>query len=449
MGIGVFVLLTRGLSPARFGVLATVLGIAQMATVPFDAALEPVHVRETQRRPGIEAAFVHWAGRTRLVAGAALSVALALAGPVLVGDDHMPTLLVALAVLPVGWLFAANPVLVRGRALGALAAIGLLQGAVWLAAVAALTMRDAPLPAFAAAYVGSVTVQGLAARGLARRHREQIGGVTLGLRSFLRHLRPGAGLALVAVVGVVYFKLDTVLLLRFRGAAEAGEYALAFRVLEQAAIVPLTLRNVFSPRILKAHPGSPDLARAFGEYVRTALLVSVPLVVVGVLVAEPFVRLLFGERYIASVTLLRALLPAFVLICLGYVLAAVAMSAGRTGRQAAIAVTALVVNLGLNLALVPDHGAAAAAAATVVTEAVVVVGLYLAVRSVPGVRVPWAWTVRLLAVVGAAAGASFLAPSPVIGAACFAASFAALAVPAGLVSARDLRAGRVALGWVR
>ena len=448
MGIGVFSLLTRGLSPARFGVLATVLSITQMATTPFDYSLETVHTREALRQPWLEAAIVRWSGWVRLVLGLALAGLLALAGPVLVGNDHEATLVIALAVLPIGWLFAANPVLVRQRRLADIAVLGLVQSTVWLGAVALLTAAHARLMVFGIAYVASVAAQGLAIRLVAGRRRHTGVDQPMDLRAFLRLMRPGAALAVISVAVVVYLKIDAVLLFRLRGPVEAGEYALAFRFLEQASIVPLTLHNVFSPRILKSLPGSHELGRAFGEYVRMALWISTPLVVVGLLLAEPFVRTLFGERYLDSVPLLRTMLPAFVLICLGYVMTAVAVSAGRTRRQVVIALTALVVNVTLNLWLIPLHGAGAAAAVTVATEAVVVAGLFAAIRSVPGVRFPWAWSGRLVGVLGAAGAGAALAPSPLAGALCFVVSYAALSLGAGLVSLRELRAGRLFPGLV-
>ena len=448
MGIGVFTLLTRGLSPTRFGVLATVLSITQMATTPFDYSLETVHTREALRRPGIEAAILRWSGRVRLVLGLVLACVLALAGPVLIGSDHEATLVIALAVLPIGSLFAANPVLVRQRALANIAVLGLVQSAMWLVAVAVLTAAEAPLTVFAVAYVVSVAAQGLVIRFVARRRRHAGAYEPLDLRAFLRLMRPGAALAVISIAVVVYLKIDTVLLFRLRGPEEAGDYALAFRFLEQASIVPLTLHNVFSPRVLKSLPGSHELGQAFGEYIRMALLISTPLVVVGLLLAEPFVRTVFGERYLDAVPLLRTMLPAFVLICLGYVMTAVAVSAGRTSRQVVIALTALVVNVTLNLWLIPVHGASAAAALTVVTEVVVVVGLFVAIRSVSGVAFPWAWSGRLAVVLAAAAAGGALAPSPLVGALCFALSYAALSLAAGLVSLRELRAGRLFPGLV-
>ena len=82
------------------------------------------------------------------------------------------------------------------------------------------------------------------------------------------------------------------------------------------------------------------------------------------------------------------------------------MIAGERQRSALwLSVAALVVNLGLNIALVPSHGVTAAAAVALGTEALLLAGGWLLVRRGLDVRpaIAGLWRILLAATVMAAA----------------------------------------------
>lgn len=85
-------------------------------------------------------------------------------------------------------------------------------------------------------------------------------------------------------------------------------------------------------------------------------------------------RLLLGRAFESGASSLAVLMAAYVAICWGYVSGSLVIVLNLQKRYIIYALVTLVVNVGLNLVLVPKYGYAAAAWVTLLSE-VVVVGL--------------------------------------------------------------------------
>ena len=172
------------------------------------------------------------------------------------------------------------------------------------------------------------------------------------------------------VVLYLYSYADTVMLGVMRGDLETGLYNAAYRVYEGLANVGMVLQTVLIPRLSRYHATSRTAhARLSRNGLLAGGLLALPTAAVGFVVAGPVVILLFGPAYAASGGVLQLLAAGLVVVLPLSVLHAVALSAGAGGWLLRTAVIGCVLNVGLNLVLIPRFGMHGAAAATVAGEA--------------------------------------------------------------------------------
>jgi len=397
MGLVVSILLARGLGVGALGTFATALALVHIGSIFTDFGLGSLLVREGAAAPTLRATMLRWATRARVIAGVVMFFALSGVTVVLVGDaqSRISVILVITAV-PLSALTLGMTVLQQQLMLARMALLLLAQSLLWLATVAVLFVLDAGLRAYAIAFVVYNGAYGVLVYRAARR---SLSGPAepMTLRHFMTQVRDVLPLSVTFVLVVLYYKFDSLFVYRYAGAAAAGSYAVAYRFLDQLAIIPVTLGNLFLPLLSRRHSSGLPTQPMFDRYVRITLLLSAPVVALGMVLADPLVAL-FGPDYTDAVPLLRLLLPAFLISAFGYVPMHVAIVHRRSKKQMLAASIGLVINVGLNVVLFPHFGVPGVAVVTVLTELGVVGTLYLVLRGPCGLTLPWRWSGRLAAV---------------------------------------------------
>jgi len=146
---------------------------------------------------------------------------------------------------------------------------------------------------------------------------------------------------------------------------EVGEYGAAWRLLEIALVVPASLCLALYPHIASLlelnRPALRPLARSAGRYMTAA---AVPVCVVLTFVAEPFLALLYGPGFSAAAPTLCVLM--WTIVPYGWVRfnAYLMVGANHQRFDLVLNVALTVVNVLLNLVLIPAYGHLGAAAAT-------------------------------------------------------------------------------------
>jgi O-antigen/teichoic acid export membrane protein len=175
----------------------------------------------------------------------------------------------------------------------------------------------------------------------------------------------GVGILLSAL----YFRIDMVLIGLWVGATAVGLYGAVYRIVDALRLFPAAALAVALPSLCRA----TDL--------RAATALAVPLTVGAALVslvcgwlATALVPSLFGPEFGEAVSAFRALLVAFPLMTLNYVLTQQLVGWNRQRAFAVLAAAALAVNVGLNAWLIPQWGIVGAAWTTVATEAMLTAG---------------------------------------------------------------------------
>ncbi|HEV8662913.1 MAG TPA: oligosaccharide flippase family protein [Candidatus Methylomirabilis sp.] len=184
-----------------------------------------------------------------------------------------------------------------------------------------------------------------------------------------RLVREALPFAAISLLGVIYFKLDFVMLAAYRDAAEVGIYGVCYALVDFLMYVPFSLTTAAFPVVVRRAAEAGSLRRMAEQAGRWLLLIGLPVPVVGVLLGTPLLTLLYGEAYRAGGSVVAVLLWAVPGLFLNALCADLLYARGAQRVALAILAVGIVANVGLNLWLIPPLGAVGAAAATVVTEA--------------------------------------------------------------------------------
>lgn len=182
-------------------------------------------------------------------------------------------------------------------------------------------------------------------------------------------LREGLALGAVGLVGVLYLRIDVVMLGAMVGDREVGFYFTATRFLETAFIVPHILMLAVFPRLVKASTIAPLVWRFTWLLGGLSLAATAWVVALGHWV----VPLIYDSSLTRISTLVYALAPAVLPVFLGYLFTQVLIAKDLQGRYLIIATGGLVLNVVLNALLIPHYLGVGAAVATVATELMITV----------------------------------------------------------------------------
>jgi O-antigen/teichoic acid export membrane protein len=412
LGVGVAVVMARHLGDRAYGQWSTIFAVLWFLTFFTDLGLRDIVIREVAAAPRREAQWL----------AAALSLLLALA---------VPTTIVAAAILAV--VARGHDMLLAGLVLSGLVlaspvgslsvvfqlhtrndistAITTLKSVLWAAAVVALAVAGKGLVAFALCFLATSLIADAVTTTFAlRRVRIRLGAGRELWRPLLRTAIP---VAIAAFLSLAYGRIDQVLVFLLAGSRDAGLYGAVYRILDTIQFIPAAVMTTLTPLLAGALARDRARLRAILEQAATYLCVaSFGALAVTLAAARPIVKLLFGHEFAAAAPALPVLMGVFVVVCFGYLIGSMIVLTGLQRRNVVLALAALVLNLGLNFALIPPYGFQAAAWVTLATEilwAVLAgrlvlreVGIGLDLRRLPRVVVAAAVTGGAVAVARAA-----------------------------------------------
>ena len=184
-------------------------------------------------------------------------------------------------------------------------------------------------------------------------------------------------------------RIDFLLLSALATPTVVGHYGAAYRLLEATLFISAALQGAFAAMYTYLDDRSdPTIRTVFQRSIKLSLALLVPSGITLVVLASPLLKLLFGESFTQAEAALRLLGPTVVV--LGIVLLSTTLISSRLDpRSLALYFgLALVVNVALNLLLIPPLGAAGAALGMLVTELVIaVLALRTSLRAVGALRV--------------------------------------------------------------
>lgn len=198
------------------------------------------------------------------------------------------------------------------------------------------------------------------------------------LREVLTMSRSVGVVGFGTVLSSLYGRIDSILLLRIAGPAEAGLYAAAYKVLDQTRLLPIGLTVPLSAPLAKelnsGEPGRATVVSAGMDERIRRLAGSTGLGMTAAVAgfAPLAILVLAGPDFDESSRLLAVLAASSAWLFASQMLMLHLVHAGREKVWAMAAAASVVINVVGNLIAIPKWGAMGAAGATLITE-----GLFL------------------------------------------------------------------------
>ena len=386
-GLGSSIVVARWLGPEGLGTLAVLNAMVALALQIGSAGLPSANTYFIAKdRTRLAAA---WANSVffAFVVGSLIAVAVFLGAeiwPEFFGGVSLSLLMIAALSIPFQLLtvLGLNVLLAMGR-IGQLNFLDSLSPALALInAVVVLVIMRATLPTLVSFNTGAAIVLSLAmlsvmGRMLVRQNEHRKFAPDLGLAKEM--LVYGLKFYISIMAGVVIFRADLLLVNHFRGAGEAGVYAVAAQVSFLLLLLPGVIAALLFPRVASDHDSTGEFATQVTRYASAVMLIMCVAAAIGSFLL-PYI---YGASFADSQFQLLILLPGIYLMGIESVLVQHFTGTGLPAAIPAFWLVTLAINLGLNLVLVPRFGARGAALASTLSYALIsgLVAVYFCVKT--------------------------------------------------------------------
>lgn len=194
---------------------------------------------------------------------------------------------------------------------------------------------------------------------------------------FLMILKKSLPFAILYLLMSFYNRIDSVMLERLLpadiGASEAGIYASAFRLLDALVMIAYLFSVILLPLFSKMLKNNENITPIVKSSFSLLFLFSVTAVVVLELFSMPVMDLLYREHVSESAAVFRFLIAGIIPISFTYIFGTMLTANGDMKLLNITAIAGIVVNMMVNLLLIPRMHAVGAAVASLSTQSVVAV----------------------------------------------------------------------------
>ncbi len=173
------------------------------------------------------------------------------------------------------------------------------------------------------------------------------------------------------VLGVIYYRLDTILLSLMANIAVVGWYNAGYRLFDTLVFIPnLVISAILYPIFAKfSITSQANLKMAIEKSTNFLLFCGIPITTGLIVTAPNIIGFLYHRpEFSHSIPVLQALAPGLFFLYINTILCSILMSTGRERKMTMMAALALVFNLILNLILIPRYEHIGAALVTSLTE---------------------------------------------------------------------------------
>ena len=369
----VFVMLAaKHLGVERFGVLSFSLAYVAMFAAFADLGLGVVVAREIAKDHSVSKRLTSNALAMKLVAAAVLMAAIWVS----VHAIGYPARIVQVTRIASLYVVASTVALFYGAVFQGFerllwtAVSRLLQTVVLIVGAFVLSRLACGTAAYAYLYVGGVGSGAVLAWVLASVMLVRP-GIGFEFRCWRGLLVKSLPVGLAAAFGVLYYWNGTALLSRISGDAATGLYGASFRLVLGLGFMAQGFAGAIYPVMSRLHVAEPQrLAGLILRAFRYVVLLGVGFVALGSFLARPSIALLYGPEFQKSAPVLMILVWWGGFMGLNAVLSNSLYAINRPKSVTLQTLTSLVVNVGLNLILIPRFGALGAAVALSAAEAV-------------------------------------------------------------------------------
>lgn len=202
------------------------------------------------------------------------------------------------------------------------------------------------------------------------------GKIKLDLRKGFQILKSSGFLAISRLLRVIMYTFDIVLIGFLLGEEAVGLYAAPYRICFLLVALAVAVYSSYLPLMTRSYISASPM-REIGIVAERSLIfaatIAAPLVVGGIIVAEPLLVAVFGGDYAAGKTAFQFLTVGVAFLFLHGAIHNIFLVLNRLKTEMIIFAAAAAVNVGLNILIIPRYGITGAAIVTALAEFITLV----------------------------------------------------------------------------
>jgi polysaccharide transporter, PST family len=184
-------------------------------------------------------------------------------------------------------------------------------------------------------------------------------------------LKESAPLVLSTFAVIIYMKIDIIMIGQMKGINEVGIYSAAARLSEVWYFLPSIIVSSISPAIFRVKANDETLYyQMIGRLFYIVTIMAYVIVLPVTLFSEEIIHLLYGINYKESSLILSIHVWSGIFVFLGVAKSVWIIAEGLSIYALYISISGALINVILNLMLIPKYGAVGSAVATLVSYAI-------------------------------------------------------------------------------
>ncbi len=215
---------------------------------------------------------------------------------------------------------------------------------------------------------------------------------------FRRVTRFSLTISYILLLDTIVWQRSEVLFLNWYSTlTQIAFYTIAYSIAAKLNDVGSSFSSILLPLYSESYGrnGVRGMASVYVNAMKYTQIVMVPFCLLGVAVAKPAVNLIYGTSYVPLVLPLQLLLVTLAFTCVGVVGSPLLVATEKQGFLARYGTAIAILNVALDLILIPKHGALGAAGANCTAQiAGVLGGTFYVLRHVQ-IRFPWRTAVTI------------------------------------------------------
>jgi O-antigen/teichoic acid export membrane protein len=366
-------LVARYLGPEQFGALGLATSFAMFFTPLAKLGLDQIVVRDLVARPEHQTTLLGTAFMLKLTVGVMLIPVIVLVATLArPGDDRMPilTLLAAFGMVPLAFdtidLWFQS--LVQSKTVVIARNVSLFLASVARAAGVLLAL---PLLFFAVVSLSGTLVYAAGQWVAYRLSGQQISAWRFNGRLARQLLKESWPLIISGVAVMVYMRIDQAMLGFMLpgevGTQAVGVYRVAVSLSEVWYFIPAAVTSSALPSVVQAKEKDPVLYRSrIQKLFNLMALISYGIAIPTIFLAKPVISI-YGAEYEAAAPMLVILMWAGLWVSLGLVRSLAIQVEGLMVQSMLATLLGSVLNIGLNLVLIPQYAGLGCAISTTIS----------------------------------------------------------------------------------
>lgn len=173
--------------------------------------------------------------------------------------------------------------------------------------------------------------------------------------------------ALAAIFARVYGYIDSILLGRLLGATAVGFYSIPYKITFAFQFIPLALVAAVYPRFSEYFVHNKEkFSTVLHDSMKYLLLVATPIGIGIAVLARPLILILYTQKYAESIVPLQILIVSLIFSFISFPIGAALNAGNKQVTQTTIVGLVMVINILMNLSLIPLMGVSGAAVSALV-----------------------------------------------------------------------------------